>query len=40
MRGARRAVLVSGVVSFGAAGWLGYRLRRLAAREAARKRAA
>jgi MFS family permease len=38
--GAGRAVLVSGVVSFAAAMWLAYRLRRLAAREAARERAA
>jgi MFS family permease len=34
--GARRAVLVSGAVSFAAAGWLAYRLRRLAARERGR----
>jgi len=38
--GARRAALVSGIVSFAAAGWLAYRLRRLAAREAARGRVA
>jgi len=34
--GARGATLVSGMVSFAAAGWLAYRLRQLAAREARR----